>query len=238
MRGILLNPKTGRPQEEVSLVDQNAALAEAYERTGHFKRHIQFMLDRDQEIDGAIQNVGGVAWRDYVPGCEYMVAAPTAITGTAEALLWPAPFTFIPAGFLNAGKTLHLSAWGRMTTAGSTPGNLTLTGRYGTTTGGTSLGASAASALVAAQTNITWRAELDLTCYTPGTAGTAQFFGMFYVGLTTGVLSAGSPIMIPASAAATTTIDTTTAQGLLLDATLGAAGDTMQTMFLAFESVN
>lgn len=238
MRGILLNPKTGRPQEEVSLVDQNAALAEAYERTGHFKRHIQFMLDRDQEIDGAIQNVGGNAWRDYVLGCEYMVAAPTAITGTSEALLWPAPYTFIPAGYLQVGKILHLTAWGRMTTAGSTPGNLTLTARYGTTTGGTSLGASAASALVASQTNITWRAELDLWCYTPGTAGTVQLFGIFHAGLTTSVLSGGTPIFIPASAPATTAIDTTTAQGLLLDATLGAAGDTMQTMGLMFESVN
>lgn len=238
MRGILLDPKTGRPQDEFSIVDQNAALAAAAERDGRFRRVIRF-LEQGQELgeDGP-KMVGGVAWRDYVPGCEYMVAAPTAITGTAEALLWPAPYTFIPAGFLQPGKMLHLSAWGRMTTAGSTPGNLTLTGRYGTTTGGTSLGASAASALVAAQTNITWRAELDLTCYTPGTAGTVQFFGMFYVGLTTGVLSAGSPIMVPASAPATTAIDTTTAQGLLLDATLGAAGDTMQTMFLAFESVN
>lgn len=241
MRGILLDPKTGRPQDEFSIVEQNAALAAAAERDGRFKRVVRF-LERGQELgDLAPRMVGGTAWRDYVPGCEYMIASQSAVAGTAEALLWPAPFTFIPAGFLQPGKALHLTVWGKLTTAGATPGTLTLTARYGTTTGGTSLGASAASPTFAtSQSNITWRAELDLFCQGAGTAGSAVLFGKWETtpatfGTTAGLIAG---LLIPASAPAATAIDTTTAQGLLLDATLGSASDNMTVMGLTFEAVN
>lgn len=241
MRGILLDPKTGRPQDEFSIVEQNAALAAAAERDGRFKRVVRF-LERGQELgEVGPRMVGGTAWRDYVPGCEYMIASQSPVAGTAEALLWPAPFTFIPAGFLQPGKALHLTVWGKLTTAGASPGTLTLTARYGTTTGGTSLGASAASPTFATtQTNITWRAELDLYCQAAGTSGSAVLFGKWETTPATFATTAGmvAGLLIPASAPAATTIDTTTAQGLLLDATLGSASDNMTVMGLTFESVN
>lgn len=238
MRGILLDPRTGRPTDEVSLVDQNAALAEAALRDGRFKRVVTF-LERDVELgDQRPRNVGGYAWRDYVPGCEYMIASQTPVAGTAEALLCPAPFTFIPAGFLQPGKIIHLDMWGKATTAASSPGNLTLKAYYGTTTGGTALQSSAASALGTSQTNVTWRLEGRLTCQAAGTAGSAVFFGIFTFDLTTAGLTGGSPIFIPASGNAAVAIDTTTAQGLVISTTLGAAGDTMTPMMLSFESLN
>jgi len=62
---------------------------------------------------------------DFVPGCEYMIAAQSAVTGTSAALLWPAAFSFIPPGFLNVGKKLKIEIWGKITTAASSPGTLT-----------------------------------------------------------------------------------------------------------------
>lgn len=219
----------------------NALLAERAERDGRFKRVITW-LEEGQRLGGdGPKMVGGVAWRDYVPGCEYMTAVQSPVAGTAEALLWPAPFTFIPAGFLQPGKLIIVKASGKLTTAGSTPGTLTLTARYGTTTGGTSLGASAASPTFAtSQTAITWRAELEMQCYSAGTSGTAVCFGEWKTTPATFATTAGlvAGLLLPANTAVAATIDTTTAQGLLLDVTLGSASDNMTPMMLTFESVN
>lgn len=219
----------------------NALLAERAERDGRFKRVIRWLEKEDLAGWDGPKMVGGVAWRDYVPGCEYMTAVGSPVAGTAEALLWPAPFTFLPAGFLQPGKCVRITAWGKLTTAGATPGTLTLTARYGTTTGGTSLGASAASPTFAtSQTGITWHAELEMTCYTAGTAGTAVGFGKWETtpatfGTTAGLIAG---LLIPSATPAAVTIDTTTAQGLLLDVTLGSASDNMTPLSLTFESVN
>jgi hypothetical protein len=83
----------------------------------------------------------------------------TGIAGTSEAILWTQANvpTALPAGYWTprhlprGGKLLKLTCAGKVTSAASSPGNLTLTLRYGVTTGGTSLAAGAANALATKQ---------------------------------------------------------------------------------------
>lgn len=163
-------------------------------------------------------------------------ASSGAVTGTAEAAIGTS--TTIPgsgsgsvadgsgASFWTVGKTLNLWAAGKITTAASSQGNVTFTFRLDTT-GGTSIAATAATALGASQTNITWVLEAMLTCETIGTSGGILLIGSinFSTALTTNVV-----VQIPASAPATATIDTTANHQILLDATLGSASDSITLM--------
>lgn len=87
-----------------------------------------------------------------------MMADGAQITGTAEASLWPIQFSTLGAGFLHrAQQHIELASFGVATTPASGATTATLTTRYGTTTGGTALGPSAASATVTiSKTNVPW----------------------------------------------------------------------------------
>lgn len=162
-----------------------------------------------------------------------MTADQTAVTGTTEVALWPvSPWTALNSNQLQPGQCFRLKAWGIITTAGASPGTLTVTPRYGTTTGGTTLGASAASATLAvSQTNVPWYLDLNGVCRSIGTAGT---------------MVANGTLDVPASVLAssmifgstTATVDTTIAAGIFLGVTLGSASDSMTTKGLYFELLN
>lgn len=165
-----------------------------------------------------------------------MVADQTAVPGTAEAVLWGAQFAALPANFFDApGKCIRLRATGVMTT-GATPGTLTLTPRYGTTTGGTSLGAGTVSGTLATSvTNAPWFLDATCVCRSIGTAGSIAFFGIWEspVGFVT------APGSVECGRNAVTTIDTTAATGgLTVGATLSNAGSSLTTRKMAIESLN
>jgi hypothetical protein len=66
---------------------------------------------------------------------------------------------------------------------------------------GTSIVASAAFALIASQTNMSWNCELYIHCRSIGTAGT--LFGSGWIEFNPAVVaSTAQPLLIPASAAA------------------------------------
>jgi hypothetical protein len=164
-----------------------------------------------------------------------MQADQTAVPGTSEAALWPVqPWTAMVANQLQPGQVYRLTATGVLTTAGATPGTLTITPRWQASgVAGTSFGASAASpTLATSQTNLPWWLEAFLQCRTIGTSGTAVLTGYF---LTTPASSIVSPLLFGGPS---TTIDTTTAQGIGIDVTLGAAGDTMTTRCVVLEALN
>ena len=161
-----------------------------------------------------------------------MEADQTAVTGTTETALWPvSPWTATVANQLQPGQIYRLYACGVMSTAASTPGTLTITPRWGTSSSGTALGASAASAtLTASKTTVPWWLEALLQCRTIGSGGTAVLTGTFQcdqAGVST--LCFGGP---------STTIDTTTAQGLYVGVTLGSATDSMTTRIVTLEALN
>jgi hypothetical protein len=100
------------------------------------------------------------------------LADQTAVTGTTETALYPsAQYTGFAANQLRAGQIWQLILFGIGTTPGASMGNITLTPRFGTTTAGTSLGASTAAALVASATNKLWQLEMYLVVRSVGLAG-------------------------------------------------------------------
>jgi hypothetical protein len=200
-------------------------------------------LDRDVELREQLglnipQAADGLYYRDTRP--PFMVADQTAITGTSEALMWPAAFSSLVANYMVVGKMLKLTAAGKVTTAASSQGNITLTLRFGTTTSGTSLAASAATALAASKTNITWRLEAYVVCRGVGSSGSLLGWGTFMYDGAGAVFSttANNPLLFPASAPAATTVDTTAASGLVVGCTLGSASDSLTTQFLLVEALN
>lgn len=161
-----------------------------------------------------------------------MEADQSAVTGTSEAALWPvSPWTAMVANQLQPGQIYKIEAAGVITTPASASGTLTITPRWGTTSSGTSFTASAASGtLTVSQTNVPWTLSMQLQCRTIGSSGTAVLIGTFEcaaVGATS--LQFGGP---------STTIDTTSAQGIWLGVTLGSASDSMTTRIVVLEARN
>jgi hypothetical protein len=164
--------------------------------------------------------------------------ASVTLAATNKALY---PVTNVPAmgkDYWTVGKAVNITVWGRITT-GATPGNLTLALFYGTgaDANGTSLAATAATALTASQTAITFKAEWDVHCTAVGTAG--ALFAIGEVRLGEGVLAAH--LFMPANTPATTaSLDLTVASNILSVQALrsGSTAETMQLHKVRVTSLN
>ncbi len=167
------------------------------------------------------------------------LANQTAITGTAEAAMFPvAQYSGFAANQLRAGQLWRLTAFGIITTS-TTPGNITITPRFGTSTSGTSLGASTATALTASVTNIPWRFEYDFIIRSVGNAGANSNVvgnGHFHAGVAVIAASVGNDLVMGSTA--NVAVDTSIASGLFIGVTLGAATVSMTTMGVMLESYN
>ena len=229
--------------------DPRSLLGRKSQEDPRFTRVVQFLERDSEEWNKALSEGVPYAGPTNADGLYYvdsrqpfMIADQTAVTGTSEALLWPANFTSLVANYFTVGKMVQITAAGKITTAGASPGNITLTCRYGTTTGGTSLAASAATALATSKTNITWWSNIYVVCRATGSGsgGSLLAWGNFMYDGAGAVFStaANNPLGIPASAPAAVGVDTTSAQGIILDATLGSASDSMTVQFLQFAALN
>jgi hypothetical protein len=128
--------------------------------------------------------------------------ATVTLAGTNKALYTPGNFPILGGHFFGfIGKKLHIRLFGKITT-GATPGNLQLGIYYGdgTDANGVLLASSAAFALTASQTNLSWEMDVYVRCLTPGSAGTLLATGIFNANVGV-VASTLQPVMIPASAA-------------------------------------
>jgi len=159
--------------------------------------------------------------------------------------LWNAAI-YTPTGggsYWWAGKELRVRAFGKMTTA-ATPGNLTIEIRLATTdAGGTIIATSAATALAANKTNISWCCDCYVECRAAGGASVGSLFawGEFkYDGA--GALfttTANNPLLLPASAATATTVDLSTASGISLQMKRsGSTAETVTAQDVLFQSLN
>jgi hypothetical protein len=168
------------------------------------------------------------------------LADQTAVTGTSEVAMWPvAQYTGWAANQLRAGQVWHLTAWGVLTTAGSSQGNITLTPRYGTSSGGTALGASAATALVASASNVAWRLEYDLVVRTVGAAGAnSNVVGNGWFLTTVAGIAASTGNIVPFGSTASVAVDLSIAAGIYMGVTMGSASDSLKTLFVGLESLN
>lgn len=168
------------------------------------------------------------------------LANQTAITGTTEAAMFPvAQYSGFAANQLRAGQIWHLTAFGILTTAGASPGNITITPRFGTSTSGTSLGASAATALSTSASNVAWRLEYDLIIRTIGNAGAnSTVVGNGHFHTTVAAIAASVGNDVPFGSTASVSVDTSIAAGLFIGVTMGSASDSMTTLGVMLESLN
>jgi hypothetical protein len=168
------------------------------------------------------------------------LADQTAVTGTSEAGLWPAAqYTAFAANTLRAGQVWYATAFGVGTTAASSQGNITLTPRYGTTTGGTSLGASAATALAASASNAPWKLEYMFVVRTVGLAGAnSNLVGNGVFSPAVAIIAAATGTQVMFGSTASVACDLSIAAGLFMGITLGSASDSFKTLFVGLESLN
>lgn len=171
------------------------------------------------------------------PYCDPCLANQSAIVATTETVLFPvATFTQVPASDARVGKMYWFKMGGIYSTGAS--GTLTLTPRWGTTTGGVTFGASVAQTVPVSLTNEPWYIDGFIVMRTVNngvaTSSTAMAHGCFYGG---GVAAtAGSSFAVPFGGTSAT-IDTSTTQGFFLGWTLSVAGS-VTPQSCAFGSVN
>lgn len=159
-----------------------------------------------------------------------------AVTGvTVETALWPVnPWSGFGANELRPGQLWRVYAFGIITTS-TAPGNLTITPRYGTTTGGITFGASSAEALTASLSNIPWFLQgvmLVRSTSTPTTAGSGNivFGGTFESKIVARDMVFGGTVI--------TTADTTIASGLFIGVTPGATTVQITPQAVVMKSMN
>jgi hypothetical protein len=163
----------------------------------------------------------------------------TAVIGTAETGLWPsAQYTGIAANSVRAGQVWYCTAFGVGTTPAASQGNITLTPRWGTSTGGTALGASAATALVASATNAPWQLEYMFVARTVGLAGAnSTMVGSGVYSSAVALIAAATGNVVFGSTASVS-VDLSIAAGLFMGITLGISSDSWKTLFVGLESLN
>lgn len=138
---------------------------------------------------------------------------PTSILPTAAKFV-------LPSNLFNIGTKLKIRASGRMSTAASSPGTLTLDVRFGSTV---VFNGGASGTLATSATNLTWDLEADLICRAIGNGTSTTVLGTGK--LLSAALSATTPILLlPASAPAVGTgYDSTASQAVDLFATWSVA---------------
>lgn len=142
--------------------------------------------------------------------------------------------------FARPGKKMKVCLFGRMTTV-LTPGNLTLAVLFGTgaDANGVTLVSSAAVALIASQTNISWMMEVVVHCRSIGSAGTLFARGWFQCNPAL-IASTAQPIMLPATAPVVSgACDLTAALIVSLQAARsGSTAETMQVHDMTVQAMN
>jgi len=161
----------------------------------------------------------------------HMNADAASVTLTAAALPMVPVANLPPLGanyFGFVGKAVRITMQGRITTA-ATPGNGTFSLYWGNGTGanGTVIVASAAHALIASQTSMSWRLELMVRCRALGATGSLIGNGMLSYNPAV-VASTNQPVLIPASAPAAVTVDLTANN--FLSPQYGRSGSTVETL--------
>lgn len=155
-------------------------------------------------------------------------AAAVTLAATYKALVPAAQMPKLGPDFFDfPGKKVRVEAFGRITTV-LTPGNTQLALFFGTgaDANGINLAGSAAQALIASQTNISWRLQVDITCRSTGPTGTLFATGLANFGESVSV----AHILIPGSAPVVSAACDLTSSTLLLSLQALRSGSTAETM--------
>lgn len=156
--------------------------------------------------------------------------AAVTLAATAKALYTPSNFPVLGGQyFARIGKKISIRLFGRITT-GATPGNGSFDIYYGTgvDANGVLLASSAALALTASQTSLSWWLDVYVHCRSIGSAGTLFCDGKadFNVGVLASTLA---PMLIPASTPVVSGACDLTAS-LIISVQFKRSGSTAETM--------
>lgn len=182
---------------------------------------------------------GAFYWDSRFP---FMVSDLPAITlsTTAKALYAAQHFPNLGGQYFGwIGKKMRIRMFGKITTA-ATPGNGSFNVYWGTgaDANGTILASSAALALSASQTSLSWRAEIDIVVRALGATGALLCTGKadFNNAVLANTLQ---PMLIPASVAAQVTVDLTNSSIISVQfKRSGSTVETMQVHDMTVESLN
>jgi hypothetical protein len=166
------------------------------------------------------------------------IASGTALVATSAEPLWSSlAFSPIYANDPKAGKIYEVVAGGIITTAAS--GTLILTPGIGTTSPGTTLGASGAQTVPVSLTNVPWHLRFSLVFRVidplASTASTCIGTGVFWMGGT--LATAGSGMSVAFGGTAATAVNVTVNNYLTIQKTLSVAGS-VTTQYAYISSVN
>lgn len=156
--------------------------------------------------------------------------AAVTLAATAKALYTASAFPVLGGQyFARPGKKLRIRLFGKITTA-LTPGNGSFDVYYGTgaDANGVLLASSAALALSASQTNLSWWADIYVHCRSIGSVGTLFCDGVACFNNAV-LASTLQPMLIPASAAVVSGACDLTAS-LIISVQFKRSGSTAETM--------
>lgn len=161
-------------------------------------------------FDPVLKMADGIFYNDLREPFQTLDVPSVTLAGTNKALYTAGNFPTLGGNyFARIGKALRVRIFGRITSA-ATPGNLTLAAFLGSgaDANGTSVVASAAQAMTANQSNLSFMAEVDVHCRTIGATGT--LFGTGFAIFNEAIIA--PKLMLPASSpAATGSVDLTAA---------------------------
>lgn len=245
MRGLLLDPVTGRPSEELQ-AENDLARERALNRA---PQHVLDNLERAGRLKGRMEpRASNNGWEEVL-FCDYATNAAISNSTTETAMVASAKIPAIPAkgpGLWQVAKCLKWTLFFDWSTVITTPGTLTFRLRQNTT-GGTAMVTSGAFApdSTAASTSVTGMLELWTVCYTLGASGTTKTMGRvgwndFDDASATTIIGNLNMMMVPVSAPATVTTDTTADLILLPTAqfSVATAGTNLTNHIAILESIN
>jgi hypothetical protein len=206
----------------------------------NWKRHAR------QNLEAGVPTASSQGFRSlFANNQEAPITNSTQVAAAADTILWDpagiAPQTAIPANTLKADDILKVTAWGVNTTAVTGSQTVAFTPRFGTTVSGTSLGVSRTMPVNAAVvTTQPFYCELYFHCRLVGSAGTATAGGWISTQSVIGTAATTntSPANFGTSSTTATTINTTTASGLLVSVNASLNTNTWQTLGVVMESLN
>lgn len=241
VRGILLDPDTGRPviegrpkrgREVITNVDVVNDIFELADIEGAEWRSRFSKLVRSGDPLALLGGIAGIEAGANVPA-----ATVTAVTGvTANTALWtPALYTPIPA-LAQAPKMYSLDAAGVVTSSAGSQ-TVIINPHIGTGAVGTNLTASSAQTLGSTITNAIWRLEADFTIRTSGTGTAATARGSFSFQYTV-VANVGAPTTVIWRSTADATFDSTVLNALVMGVTPSATGVSIAAEQIRYASWN
>jgi hypothetical protein len=155
--------------------------------------------------------------------CDPPIANLSTIVATTETALWNAAnYSPIAANDARPGKIYKVTGGGIVTT--STSGTLSITPRFGLTTGGVTMGVSGAQTVPVSLTNVPWYLEficIVRTVGAPGANSTVLGTGQFCMSGTLSTAGSGLNIGYGGTSA---TVDVSVATGITIGWTLSVAG--------------